>query len=757
MLRLKILFLLTFICVVLTVWGQSESDLNELKKAYVDVQEGKYAEAYPYFKEMLAKYPKDPTYNYYVGRCLLFIDSDPGNALQYLRFASTRNVSSDVYYYLGLAYLQSYKFEEAEANFKWFEKKGGRKESNELDVEMYKSMAQNGLFLIKYFKNIPVVAKSNVNTKTFFKKYDVNIEGKLLDRFEYFNQKVDNGTLPNVIYVPNFLENKEVLYFSAKNKHGDYDIYRITRLSDTLWSNAENLGDIINTPFDENFPFIHSDGSTLYFASKGHYSMGGYDLYKSTWDWEQQNWTEPENLDFPINSPFDDILFVPSLDKSTACFASTREGLTSELTVYKINIDPDLPYQEYISNEQIIKQAKLEVNVFESKKLKNSNKVINQKNLVVKTVEEESFVRKNEYDSLLTLAMELQLRSDSLKWKIDEKRVEFAQVTKEDKRIELGDKIVELERKVYQLQKQADACYEKVRKIEQENIASNNISYKKQDNDPKKELLNEELVKKKIINENVILEPKDNKFEKVIIKSGVTDEYAQEYENYGLRVKLPSVYNSANPIKINENLPEGIVYQIQLGAFSSKKDPALFKGMEPITCTKEPSSSIYKYFAGRFLVLKDAESSLATVKTKGFKDAYIVAFNSGKIIPINSAVKLESKHNKKLQENKGEVTIDNDKKQKKQEELTIVYVLKANVNNNELEKINKYKSNIEGKDFYYNESGSADNLLIKSFYKFEEIDAVRKDIEYKTGIKFEIHAFFAENQIPLDQAIKITK
>jgi Tol biopolymer transport system component len=75
----------------------------------------------------------------------------------------------------------------------------------------------------------------------------------------------------------------------------------------------------VNTEFDEDYPFLHPNGKTLYFSSKGHNSMGGYDVFKTTYDdAETQTWSKAnENLEFPVNSPDDDILFVTdSLEKT---------------------------------------------------------------------------------------------------------------------------------------------------------------------------------------------------------------------------------------------------------------------------------------------------------------------------------------------------------------------------------------------------------------------------------------------------------
>ncbi|MBI9055267.1 MAG: PD40 domain-containing protein [Bacteroidales bacterium] len=760
MIQLKRIFFTGFlICFSMATFAQSESDLNELKEAFADVKEGKYNEAYPYFRKMLNSYPKDPTYNYFFGRCLLYLESDSEKAIEKLRFASTRNVPDDVYFYLGLAYLWNYEFEEAIANFKWFEKKASKKQARDLEVFNYKSMAQNGLYLIKYFKEQQVFSKDKAPIRAFYKNYKLSkFEGDLVDRFEYFNQVADSNTTPNVLFVPMYLENKDVLYFSAKNKRrGDYDIYRITRLTDTSWSKAENLGDKINSPFDEGFPFMHSDGSTLYFASKGHYSMGGYDLYKSSWNWERQEWTEPENLDFPINSPFDDVLFVPSPDKKRACFASNRERLEHEYTIYDVKLDLGGAYVEYKTNEQIRQVSELTVNAKEEDQIVNREKKPEKNKTsrsILKITEDDQFVGKSEYDSLLNRAISLQLKADSVKWIVDDKRIEFDNIADGHERAQFGNQIVKLEREIYTLQKEADKCYEEVRKIEQINLASKSITYENQSQSLEKKRL--EPFVQKSESQNVVVEPLDNSFDKVILKSPKPETSLNANSNdWGLRVTIPSLYNSTNTIKTNEKLPGGIVYLIQLGAFSSEKSPSVFMGMEPITCIKKQNSKIHKYYAGKFLMLSDAEENLPIVKSKGFKDAYIVAFNKGKITPINVAVKLETKNanqNYLLAENKVEVA------KQESNNLLIIYVIKATLNKSDLKMINEVKEFLnDNQEIYFDDSKSNDNLIIKSFISYDAANILKSKIEQIIHVEIEIHAYFAENQIPLDQARKITQ
>jgi hypothetical protein len=92
------------------------------------------------------------------------------------------------------------------------------------------------------------------------------------------------------------------IYFTSDRPggFGGRDLYRIRRLPNGEWSMPLNLGPTVNTPYDEDAPFLHSDGVTLFFSSTGHNTMGGYDIFKTQCiDPDMNGWTEPENMGYP--------------------------------------------------------------------------------------------------------------------------------------------------------------------------------------------------------------------------------------------------------------------------------------------------------------------------------------------------------------------------------------------------------------------------------------------------------------------------
>ena len=119
------------------------------------------------------------------------------------------------------------------------------------------------------------------------------------------------------------------LYFSSNRPggFGGYDLYTSKLLPNGDWSLAQNVGSAINTEFDESGPFIHPDGSTLYFSSKGHNSMGGYDLFFTIVK-DDGTLAHPENMGYPINSIDDDIFYVLSADGKRAYYSTIQpDGL----------------------------------------------------------------------------------------------------------------------------------------------------------------------------------------------------------------------------------------------------------------------------------------------------------------------------------------------------------------------------------------------------------------------------------------------
>ncbi len=138
---------------------------------------------------------------------------------------------------------------------------------------------------------------------------------------------------------PSLASDGRTLYFvSARRKgFGGSDIYKSTLQEDGSWGAPVNLGDQINTGSDEMAPFIHPDGRTLYFSSKGHPGMGGADLFVSRLD-TKGNWSKPENIGYPVNTSKDEINMIINAKGTEAFISAEREDGYGKIDIYRFEL-----------------------------------------------------------------------------------------------------------------------------------------------------------------------------------------------------------------------------------------------------------------------------------------------------------------------------------------------------------------------------------------------------------------------------------
>ncbi|MFL5728977.1 MAG: hypothetical protein ACJ75J_05755 [Cytophagaceae bacterium] len=203
----------------------------------------------------------------------------------------------------------------------------------------------------------PVQMSSNINTADHDAAVSISPSGKklIIYRFEksgdLYISELQNGKwskampLPKTINSPAWepsaclSQDENTLYFTS-NREGGYggtDIYVAKRLADGTWTLPKNLGPDINTSADEDSPYIQPDGTTLYFSSSGHKSMGGYDIFVTHFNEDKKQWSIPENVGYPINTAHDDLYFSWSEDNKRVYFSSLRpEGMGDKDLYYAV-------------------------------------------------------------------------------------------------------------------------------------------------------------------------------------------------------------------------------------------------------------------------------------------------------------------------------------------------------------------------------------------------------------------------------------
>jgi hypothetical protein len=175
-------------------------------------------------------------------------------------------------------------------------------------------------------------------------------------------------------------DNKK-LYFTSNRKgtYGGLDIYESKRDSTGNWGPATNLGPVINTPYNEETPFMSNDDKTLFFSSRGHFNMGGYDIFYSTL-LDNGEWSVPLNVGYPLNSTDDDVFFKPIKEGYEGYIAKYNPDGFGKQDIYKLEIFSDEHPRKFLVRG-MVKVADLIGNLEDSVKIsamniKNPNQTI---------------------------------------------------------------------------------------------------------------------------------------------------------------------------------------------------------------------------------------------------------------------------------------------------------------------------------------------------------------------------------------------
>ncbi|GEM_PF-5116698 len=337
-LKYKLFFF--FIFFIQLNYGQFDTEEERIEHAYDLFEQKKFIEAEPHMLQVLSlKNNQENSYKY--GVCALFTYADKSKAIRFLKHAvKNSQIDPRAYFYLGKAYHLNYLFKDALRQYEKFKQKAPDKLKKELAVDLHVKMCNNGIKLMQNLTELVVEDKIESSFDRFQYSYDLSTIGGNLIVTEEFQSKYDEKIgYRSLIYIPK--GNKDVLFYSSYGKDGKngLDIYRVRKLPNGDWSEPLRLPDHINTPHDDAYAFLHNDGSTFYFCSKGHSSMGGYDVFRCMYNLETNSFGPPLNMDYKINTPDDDIMYVVDSSNQNAFFSSARSSKGGFLDVYKVKVE----------------------------------------------------------------------------------------------------------------------------------------------------------------------------------------------------------------------------------------------------------------------------------------------------------------------------------------------------------------------------------------------------------------------------------
>ena len=468
-------------------------------------------------------------------------------------------------------------------------------------------MARNGLNMMSFCSQPTVVAKQTFPLKDFFLFYPLKDHSWRKTPNQLDSLGGDN--LSHAIFIP---DGSRDIYYSAKDEEGIRNIYA-THLTDSLWSVPTLINEQMTSSSDEIYPMLSPDGQSLYFASKGLYGMGGYDLYVSNWNSETNDWDMPVNMGFPYSSPYDDFLFVNTEDGKYSIFASNRECGRDSVTIYVLEYD-SMPVRKAVTDVDELRALASLNPARDHSRIDNDAAVPDegQQNESTKRYMDKMREVRALRDSVARFGKNLEKMRSGLAGASGEEKARLT--------AEISDK----EMMLPTLNSALNAAVKELQNIEMDFLANGIvIDTRKLQAEADKEIV------------------------------GASSGYTFSKNSYGPALHLdimkpkPTFDYSfmilpEGRFAENNTLPEGIIYQIRIFTLGRKATVADLNGLSPVF-ERTTTSGRHAYSVGLFKSYKDVLSNLNKVKNRGFRDAQIDAFHNGQVINVRKARELESK------------------------------------------------------------------------------------------------------------------
>ncbi len=334
-LKSKIYIGFIFLLLSTSLNAQTKDEAKLAKEALAFFDARQYADAFTMYSQLVALNPTNADYAYFFGVCATFCDVDKTNAVKYLKQAIKGNYAApEVYYFLGRALHLSYQFGEACAAYETFLDVASPEIVRKYDALRQIQMCIYGTRLLTNPKELLVKKRTEAERINFFRYMQLEaVGGKIITTPNELLQGRDKKSAnPHLIYLNGTPKN---IYFSMLTDTAGLDIFQSELKSDGSYGPPTPISGKVNSSYDEDYAFLHPNGRSLYFASKGHNSMGGYDIFRSDVDSLTKKWKKPVNLGFAFNTPDDDLFFISDADNKTAIFASGRSSDINHYSLYQ--------------------------------------------------------------------------------------------------------------------------------------------------------------------------------------------------------------------------------------------------------------------------------------------------------------------------------------------------------------------------------------------------------------------------------------
>lgn len=338
--RLRKIYLLLPLLGAMAAHGASLDDARRM------MEDGDAAAAEAAIREVIAAEPKNSEADIMLGDCLWQLGRD-SEALEAYASGRRKGDRMAVLALANAAVLQ-YRLDDARELLEAYRKtlkKGKRQLAPDQsgDIEDRILRTENMLARVQ---QIEVVDSVVVDAEDFFRYYRLSPESGSLDAPADVLPDGFDAAEPTVVYEP---ESRRQMIWAMPDTAGVFRLVSSGALYGDSWEKPVPLGDHLNDGGDANYPFLMPDGITLYYASDGDNSLGGYDIFISRSD-DDGDFLQPTNIGMPYNSPYNDYLL--AIDELTGAgwWASDRNRIPGKVTIYlfvpqelRVNVSPDAP------------------------------------------------------------------------------------------------------------------------------------------------------------------------------------------------------------------------------------------------------------------------------------------------------------------------------------------------------------------------------------------------------------------------------
>lgn len=337
------------LCLVLSALILPAQTQEQVRKLF---NEGNYAEAKPALEKLLKRNPRNGNLNYWYGACC-HETGETEKGIPYLQTAAERKVR-EANYRLAVCLSELYRFEEAQAYWETYfdQLERAKKPTEEFQTAYGQTLV--GKQLMRNMQDVTFIDSFVVDKTNFLQHYRLSKEaGTLVTYDRFFNRKSGNG---GIVYQT---EMKNKIFFSAARK--DADSLTTLYTSDLIgnqWGEGTELKGI-EAEGNINYPYMLSDGMTFYYAAEGENSLGGYDIFITRYDSENDRFLTAENAGIPFNSPANDYMLVIDEYNNLGWFATDRRQPEGKVCIYVFvpNESPQRIDTEGLSAQAITRRA----------------------------------------------------------------------------------------------------------------------------------------------------------------------------------------------------------------------------------------------------------------------------------------------------------------------------------------------------------------------------------------------------------------